>query len=125
MISTFKLVAFLFLVKTISSEIVEIEDGRILGSTMTSRLGREFHSFRNIPFAEPPVGELRYAAPRPNRPWVGILNGTVAGPVCAQASRMPNVVVSENCLQLNVYTHNLPSTENQKLLPVIVFVHGE
>lgn len=74
--ATLSFVVLSLVVNSISSTIVQIEDGRIEGSMMVSRLGRQFHSFRRIPFAEPPVGALRYAAPIRNRPWTGILNGT-------------------------------------------------
>lgn len=68
------------------------------------------------------IGELRFRAPIRNQPWNGTLNGTVFGPMCMQAGVGP--FASEDCLQLNVFTKNLPSNETVGLIPVIVNIHG-
>ena len=61
-------------------------------------------AFRGIPFAAPPVGELRWQPPRPPQPWTGVRQATSYGPDCMQFARTSaTVAVSEDCLHLNVY----------------------
>jgi para-nitrobenzyl esterase len=81
--------------------------------------------FEGIPFAEPPVGPLRYRKPRPPRPWEGVRPCVDAGPRCVQGSarrgREPSTVAQgEDCLYLNVWTPGPADAER----PVIVYVHG-
>lgn len=103
-------------------EIVETENGIIEGRQVLSRSGVSFSGFFGIPFAEPPLGDLRFRAPVPKKPWNGILNCTVFGPMCSQLGA--GVFGSEDCLQLNVFTKNLPSNGTNELKPVIAFIHG-
>jgi len=104
------------------SEIVDTENGAIEGFVMESWTGQSFHAFLRIPFAEAPIGELRFQPPIAAQPWTGIRNGTYYGPMCWQERRYGRTAeMSEDCLQLNVFTKNLPITE---LKPVIAFVHG-
>lgn len=114
------LIIHILLVTTCSSQIVEIEDGLILGREMETRSGVIFNAFLGIPFAAPPIGELRFRPPIPNQPWDGILNGTVFGPMCMQAGAGP--LASEDCLQLNVFSKNLD--DESILKPVIAYIHG-
>lgn len=116
------IVAIIFVfTKLVSSEILVLDDGLIEGSLMESRLGSTFHAFRGIPFAEPPIGNLRFKAPVPKTPWAGVLNCTHYGAMCMQPRR---VEVSEDCLFLNVFTNNFPTVINVELKPVIVFIFG-
>lgn len=110
------------LVALTSCQVIEIEDGLILGSVMESRSGVPFNAFRRIPFARPPIGELRFQAPIRNDPWDGILDCTAFGQMCMQAGAGP--FASEDCLQLNVFTKNLPLNDTVELKPVIVYIHG-
>ncbi|XP_037041115.1 esterase E4-like isoform X2 [Bradysia coprophila] len=103
-------------------QVIQIEDGLILGREMESRSGATFNAFLGIPFARPPIGELRFRAPVRNEPWDGILNCTTFGPVCMQAGA--GAAASEDCLHLNVFTKNLPSNQTDQLKPVIVYIHG-
>lgn len=112
----------LALFKLTTSEIVQIEDGRLEGTLMETRRGEQFHAFKKIPFAEPPLGKLRFLPPQAKQPWSGILDCTKYGPMCAQPK--PSYEISEDCLHLNVYTKNLPSAENTELKPVIAFIPG-
>ncbi|WP_425584522.1 carboxylesterase/lipase family protein [Tomitella cavernea] len=84
---------------------------------------REVFAWRGIPFAEPPVGALRFRAPVPARRWSGVRDCAEFGPVCPQAEGMPieaELVRDEDCLNLNVWA---PRPE-QTLRPVLVWVHG-
>lgn len=84
--------------------------------------------FRNIPFAAAPVGDLRWAPPRPAKPWRGERDATRNGPSCPQpmnADGTPNAFggangpVSEDCLQLYVF-----APKAARKAPVMVWLHG-
>lgn len=78
--------------------------------------------FKGVPFAAPPIGDLRFKAPKPVRPWKDTLSCTQFGAVAAQyAGDTRTVKGNENCLQLNIYT---PALKPAKKLPVLVWVHG-
>ncbi|RZC40159.1 juvenile hormone esterase [Asbolus verrucosus] len=103
--------------------IVKTNYGPVIGLTQTSRYGRDFMSFRGIPYAKPPVGELRFKAPEPPEPWSFAVNATQDAPYCIQKNYFfanPKVEGKEDCLYLNVY---VPQTIRQNLLPVMVFIH--
>ena len=67
--------------------------------------------FKGIPYAAPPVGDLRWQAPRPAVPWQGVRDATAFGPACAQAHMFGDInfkETSEDCLSLNVWTPAKP-----------------
>lgn len=101
--------------------VLQIEDGRIEGTTLTTRLGQEFLAFRNVPFAEPPIGDLRFRAPVAKQPWSDVLNCTAYGPMCMQDSDW-GIAMSEDCLTVNVFSKNIPQSGDLK--PVIAYIHG-
>ncbi len=75
--------------------------------------------YKGIPFAAPPVGALRWRAPKPALPWAGLRDGTVPGSPCPQSGR--NASTNEDCLFLNVWrARGRPS----HALPVMVYLHG-
>ena len=83
--------------------------------------------FRAIPYAAPPVGELRFAPPQPVPAWQGARDATREGPVAPQGrSRLAHVMgdfesaQSEDCLTLNIWT---PGADSAKR-PVLVWIHG-
>jgi len=80
-------------------------------------------SFKNIPFAAPPVGDLRWRPPQPAKAWTGMRDATAYGPMCMQMRQVtPDVKQSEDCLTLNVWT---PATfKPGGKLPVMVWIHG-
>ncbi|KAJ3655564.1 hypothetical protein Zmor_014687 [Zophobas morio] len=97
--------------------------GPIIGLTQFSRNKREYMSFRGIPYAKPPLGNLRFKAPEPVEPWTFAINATRDAPYCIQKNYFfanPRVEGSEDCLYLNIY---IPKTENNHLLPVMIFIH--
>lgn len=83
--------------------------------------------YRGIPFAAPPVGELRWRAPQPAANWSGVKAADQFGPSCMQASRAnallgtPELTVSEDCLYLNVWS---PAQSSKDNLPVMVWIYG-
>lgn len=113
------------LISLTSGEIVDLDVGRIEGSVLTTRIGEPFHAFRRVPYAEPPIGSLRFAAPQPKRNWTNVLDCTSYGPMCIQEDRWNGILqLHEDCLFLNVFTKNLPANGNFELKPVIAFLHG-
>lgn len=77
-------------------------------------------AFRGIPFAKPPVGDLRYADPVPAEPWEGTLQANEFGGSCIQPASTFGVAEStEDCLYLNVY-----SPPGADKAPVMVWIHG-
>lgn len=82
-------------------------------------------AFLGVPFAAPPVGDLRWRAPQPVVPWSGVRTAQAAGPTCMQDPRIPPAGVghnSEDCLYLNVHVPAQASTARP--LPVMVWIHG-
>jgi para-nitrobenzyl esterase len=79
--------------------------------------------FKGVPFAAPPVGDLRFKAPTSPEPWTEPLDATNFGPACAQEYDEEEVAeggaLSEDCLTLNVWSRSLEGND-----PVIVFIHG-
>jgi len=87
--------------------------------------------FKGIPYAAPPVGNLRWRAPQPVVPWQGVRKSDRFGNSCIQnivAERKPwtyefmtHTEISEDCLYLNVWT---PAKSATGRLPVYLFIHG-
>lgn len=118
-------IAILLLLKGINSEVVETENGPVEGTIIQTWTGKEVHAFYGIPYAEPPINELRFEPPFPVTSWNETHNATEYGSICMQfVSFNHSFVMSEDCLKLNIFTRNLPSENATELKPVIVFFHG-
>ncbi|XP_050307837.1 juvenile hormone esterase-like isoform X2 [Anthonomus grandis grandis] len=107
--------------------IATIKDGKVRGEICQDARGGKFYSFTGIPYAKPPIGPLRFKAPVPVDPWPDTLDATKAGNTAVQENFLTKLIDgSEDCLNLNVYTPCLPSTNTNKnvLKPVMVFIHG-
>ena len=101
--------------------VVRTSAGQIAGEALPD--GR--HLFRGLPFAQPPIGPLRWKPPIPVAPWQGIRDATHSGPGCMQIDYGWNhgnaVNQSEDCLYLEVASPNLNPA---RPLPVMVWIHG-
>ncbi|KAJ6633852.1 Esterase B1 [Pseudolycoriella hygida] len=102
--------------------VVTTVTGKIKGVKKRSALGDEYLSFQRIPYAKPPINELRFSDPQPVEPWSGVLIGTIPAPCCIQLSSIYNSIVGyEDCLYLNIYTKNLNPDSKA---PVMIWIHG-
>ncbi len=82
----------------------------------------KFTVFRGIPYAAPPVGELRWRFPQPHEKWEGVRDCVEFGNACYQfLVPRDDLKVSEDCLYLNVYT---PAAAEGEDLPVLMFIPG-
>ena len=106
---------------------VDTRAGRVRGAWRSDAAGHRSAAFLGIPFAEPPVGELRFAAPVPQRPWEGVRDALEFG---ATPQRGPDddttlipepSVPGESTLNVNVFT---PAPSTDAALPVLVYIHG-
>lgn len=106
----------------LESSIVKTDTGYVSG-TITNGI----REYRGIPYASPPVGDLRWKPPKPALPWEGVKQTREFGAVCPQLSARDPLTgeiyanMSEDCLYLNVWT---PAKQVEEKLPVMVFIHG-
>nr|HMN29434.1 carboxylesterase family protein [Caldilineaceae bacterium] len=108
----------------LGEQIAQIDSGLIEGTLADSVL-----SFKGIPYAAPPLGDLRWRAPQPVTPWTGVRQTTAFGADCAQAPgdvEKIQTTPSEVCLFVNVWRPSEiePRPEGARKLPVMVWIHG-
>lgn len=103
---------------------VKTEQGKAVGKTINDGKVR---AFMGLPYAAPPVGDLRWKDPQPAAKWKGDRDATKYGAHCAQGRVFEDMVFqdaapSENCLFLNVYTP--ADAKKSSKLPVMFWIHG-
>ena len=101
---------------------VKTTSGLVEGTTAEGGL----RTFKGIPFAAPPVGDLRWREPQPAPKWSGVRQAASFGAQCMQRRLFSDMVfrasgISEDCLYLNVWT---PATSSGARLPVLVYFYG-
>ncbi len=106
---------------------IDTDAGYIAG-TMIGDVGNEVRIYRGIPYAAPPVADLRWKPPQPVEPWAGIRECTQFSlwspqsfPTAAWSGSVPESQMGEDCLYLNVLT---PAKKENDRLPVMVWLHG-
>lgn len=105
----------------IAGAVLYVTGGQVRGVTANG-----VTSFKGLPFAAPPTGELRWKAPQRVNPWKGVLKADAFAPACPQnadiaAMTGAHVETSEDCLYLNVLT---PAKSADERLPVMVWIYG-
>ncbi|KAG4073461.1 hypothetical protein HA402_000685 [Bradysia odoriphaga] len=104
-----------------SSTIVETNYGVVQGVLTLSLLSNVFYSYLGIPYAKPPIGVLRFKDPQLPEPWSGVWNATEESVPCWERDVFSGEYRgSEDCLYLNIFTHEKRPTS---LKPVIVFIY--
>lgn len=104
-----------------ASPVVHAPAGAVEGQTVDA-----IEVFKGLPYAQPPVGPLRWAPPKPAPPWSGVRKATEFGAACWQPLSPPSSIyaddpprMSEDCLSLNIWA---PPKANKA--PVLVWIHG-
>src|SRR5260221_11597830 len=111
------------------NQIVETQYGKVQGYKQGA-----ISVWKGIPFAQPPTGELRFRAPKPPEPWMGVRETTAFSPMAPQVPTMGASMVgaigaeravdqrpmSEDCLYLNIWSPGA----GHEMRPVMVYIHG-
>jgi para-nitrobenzyl esterase len=109
----------IFLLLAISGSAQNVPVVKTAGGYIRGETEKGIAVFKGIPYAQPPVGSLRYTAPAALNPWSDTLSATAFGSSSAQPAGS-GISGTENCLYLNVYTPALDHGHR----PVVVWVHG-
>ncbi|MFA6404370.1 MAG: carboxylesterase family protein, partial [Salinivirgaceae bacterium] len=108
-------ISIMYSCSTLPPEQVKVEQGIVQGYIEDG-----LRIFKGIPFAAPPVGELRWKAPQPAEKWEGVKQTTEFAPASVQFVNQP-YGINEDCLYLNVWT---PAKSSNEKLAVLVWIHG-
>ena len=112
--------------KPIQLRPVQIDSGKLLGVLTADQ---KVIAYKGVPYAAPPVAELRWRPPQPVAKWKHILFARDFGPHCLQPTPRPDMIFhdpgpSEDCLTLNVWAPAAKLTSKQPKLPVMVWIYG-
>lgn len=120
------LLLFLLASCCLASDVVKDTSlGQIRGNRLVV-LGRVVEEYRGIPYAQPPLGRLRFKPPIPAEPWEGILDARSRRTACPQVFTFPrafaNIEHTEDCLHLNVWSPQERGAN--EIVPVLAWIHG-
>lgn len=108
-----------------SPAFAQITTAKVTGGEIAGRVIDGISEFKGVPFAAPPVGDLRWKGPRPVKPWSGVRQTIQYGPACMQngggGGAGPGVPYGEDCLYLNVWS---PAKSASEKLPVLAWIYG-
>ncbi|KYN31796.1 Esterase E4 [Trachymyrmex septentrionalis] len=101
---------------------VQVAEGKLKGVVVNGCNNVRYFAFRGIPYAKPPIGELRFKDPVPAEPWYGERDASKYGNIAVQIDPATQEIVGdEDCLYLNVYTTKVRSSKKRT---VMVWIHG-
>ncbi|HKR93865.1 MAG TPA: carboxylesterase family protein, partial [Candidatus Angelobacter sp.] len=111
-----------------ASDPVRVEQG-LLAGTVINDASASVRVYLGVPYAAPPVGDLRWKAPQPATPWKDVRKATEFSNACWQTPYPPAAAIyqaklpplSEDCLYLNIWT---PAKSLKDRLPVMFWIHG-
>ena len=104
----------------------QIAQAKVTGGQIAGTIVNGVSGFKGIPFAAPPVGDLRWKSPQPVKAWPGVRQTTAFAAACMQnpaslKNQAPGISASEDCLYLDVWT---PARTSHEKLPVIAWIYG-
>ena len=104
----------------------QIPTAKVTGGTVQGTVADGLSTYLGIPFAAPPVGDLRWKAPQPVKPWSGVRKADHHGAGCMQEPGLARQMgfdgpLSEDCLFIDVWS---PAKSPAEKLPVIVWIYG-
>ncbi|NBA86911.1 carboxylesterase family protein [Emticicia sp. CRIBPO] len=131
-LTSLKPILFTFLIFCTSLAQAQLKKVKTAYGSVTGIIKDHVSIFKGVPFAAPPVGELRWKAPQPPKKWNGLLNCDTFSASPVQNNPVPFMMwtqefiapakpLSEDCLYLNIWT---PAASNKAKLPVIVWIYG-
>jgi hypothetical protein len=85
-----------------SAIIIQLKAGQIRGRQESVPRGADVDVFLGIPYTQPPIGELRFASPRPAKPWNGILDATEFGAHCPQGETIGRGILAGKCILMGL-----------------------
>jgi para-nitrobenzyl esterase len=119
-------IALMLIVCAAVPALAQISTAKVTGGTVEGAVKAGIASFKGIPFAAPPVGDLRWRFPQPVNPWQGVRKADSYAPAPMQDTGLITQMggtskISEDCLYLNVWTGAKKASEKR---PVMVWIYG-
>nr|ADR73027.1 carboxylesterase [Laodelphax striatellus] len=102
-----------------TSLVVKLNEGSVRGKLITTWRGKNVRAFLGMPYAKPPIGNLRFKDPEDVESWDGIRSALADGSLCTQ-TKGENIIGEEDCLFINVFVPKTAKTN----LPVLFYIHG-